>query len=171
MAGLKRIQGIYTKSPSGSSRVTITRPDNTDAYAAGDVFGTNPASNIEFENVLPEAGQHFYIVDAKIEVILAAVPTNMSTFTLHLFDSAPTAIADNAAWTLLEADASKYLGSIVFTLPVDLGGALIMWEKEINIKRKLAANSTSLYAQLETDGNYTPTSEEVINIQLETITA
>lgn len=166
----KRIQGIYTKSPSGSVRQTVTRPDNTTAYAAGDVFGTSPATNIEFENILPEAGQDFFLTDAKIEIILAAVPANMSTFTLHLYDSAPTAIADNEVWTLLAADASKYLGAIQFTLPVDRGEVLIMWEKTLNMKRRLASGSTSLYGQLVTDGNYTPTSEEVINLQLETIT-
>lgn len=168
---LRRIDGDYVKSPCGSSSVTITRPANATAYAAGDVFGTSPATNIEFEDILPTAGEHYYITDAKIEVILSAVPANMSTFTLHLYSSAPTAIIDNSAWTLLAADGAKYLGSIVFTVPADLGTTLIRWETNINIKRKLASGSTSIYGQLVTNGNYAPTSGQVIKLQLETISA
>jgi hypothetical protein len=168
---LRRIDGDYVKSPCGSSNVTITRPDNTTAYAAGDVVGTSPATNIEFENILQTAGEHYYITDAKIEVILSAVPANMSTFTLHLYSSAPTSITDNNAWTLLAADGAKYLGSIVFTVPADLGTTLIRWETNINIKRKLASESTSIYGQLVTNGNYTPTSEQIIKLQLEAISA
>lgn len=158
-------------SMSGSSTSTITRPDNTTQYAAGDVVGTIPATNIEFEKILPVKGAHFYITDAKIEVEKGSVPANMDTFTLHLFNEEPTEIADNAAWELLLADNDKYLGSITFTKPVDLGETLVMWEKEINIKRKLLSTSTSIFGQLVTNGNYTPASEDVIDIQLETVAA
>ena len=168
---IRRIDGDYVKSPCGSSSATITRPDNTTAYTAGDVFGESPATNIEFANILPTEAGHFYITDAKIEVVLSAVPANMSTFTLHLYSSAPTAIADNSAWTLLAADGAKYLGSIEFDTPTDLGTTLIDWQGSVNIKRKLASSSTSIYGQLVTAGNYTPTSGEVIKITLETIAA
>jgi hypothetical protein len=168
---IRRIDGNYIRSICGSSSAVITRPDNADAYAAGDVVGENPAENIEFTNVLPVAGGHFFITDAKIEVEKSAVPANMSSFTLHLFSEAPTAIADNASWTLLLADGGKYLGSIEFNTPEDLGTTLIMWAENINIKRKLADSATSLYGQLVTNGNYTPASEDVINLQLETVGA
>ena len=171
MSTIRRIDGNYTKSPCGSSTVTITRPDNTTAYTAGDVVGTSPAANYEFANILPTAGDHFYITDAKIEVEKSSVPAGMTTFTLHLYDAAPTAIADNSAWQLLLADGGKYLGSIQFTTPVDLGTTLISFLSQINIKRKLASGATSIYAQLETDGAWTPASEDVINITLETVGA
>lgn len=171
MTTIRRIDGIYAKSPCGSSTATITRPDNTTAYDIGDVVGTSPATNIEFTNILPTAGDHFYITDAKIEVEKSSVPAGMDTFTLHLYDSAPTAIADNTAWTLLLADGGKYLGSITFTVPVDLGTTLISFKTALGLKRKLAASSTSIYGQLETDAGWTPASEDVINITLETIAA
>jgi hypothetical protein len=168
---MKRVQGIYVKSQAGSSSASITRPDNTTAYAAGDVFGTDPATNIEFTNILQEAGQHFYIASVKLVYNVNAVPANMSTFTLHLFNAAPTAIADNAAWALLSADSSKYLGSIEITLPTDEGEVLVTFEDSINKKRKLASESTTIYGQLVTDGNFTPTSEAVVTITLETVGA
>jgi hypothetical protein len=95
----------------------------------------------------------------------------MSSFTLHLYDATPTAITDNLAWTLLLADGGKYLGSIQFSTPVDLGTTLIYWLENINIKRKLATGSTSIYGQLVTDAGWTPGSEDVINIDLETVGA
>lgn len=165
--GLSRIQGHYVKSPCGSPSATITRPDDTTAYTAGDVFGESPAANIEFTNVLPEAGQHFYIVGARLVYNADAVKANMSTFTLHLYSSAPTAIADNTAWTLIAADKDKYLGSIEITLPVDKGAVLVMHMDGLSLKRKLAASSTTLYGQLVTDGNFTPGSEDEIDISLE----
>ena len=171
MSTTRRIDGKYVKSPCGSSSVTITRPDNTTAYGAGDVFGSDPAANIEFENVVPTPGGHLYITDLKLVVALSAVPAGMAAWTLHLYDAEPTAIVDNAAWTLLAADASKYLGSIAITAPTDLGGALVTWEKGINMKRKCAEDVSSIFGVLVTDAGYTPTSEEEITLQLETVVA
>ena len=168
---MKRIEGEYTKSPCGSSSAIITRPDNTTTYAAGDIVGTNPATNITFANILPYSGGHFYITDLKLEIVKSSVPANMSTFTLHLYNAAPTAIADNAQWTLLAADGAKYLGSIDITLPEDLGETLIMFETKINKKCKLAASSTTIYGQLVTNGNYQPASQDVHKVTLETVAA
>lgn len=173
MDNVRRIDGSYSRSICGSSTATITRPNDTTAYAIGDVVGTNPATNITFSGILPTGVNdgHFYITDAKLEVEKSSVPANMSSFTLHLFSEAPTAIADNSAWTLLLADGDKYLGSIDFNTPEDLGTTLIRWVESINIKRKLATNSTTLYGQLVTNGNFTPAAQDVFNIQLETVGA
>jgi hypothetical protein len=100
-----------------------------------------------------------------------AVKASMDTFTLHLYDSAPTAIADNAAWTLISDDATKYLGSIIMPLPTDLGDVLISVKDNINIKRKLSSGSKILYGQLVTNGAFTPGAEDVINVMLETVGA
>ena len=170
MAG-KRIEGRYTRTPSGNPSATITRPDNATQYAAGDVVGTNPATNITFNNVMPMVDAHFYIVGVKLEIVKNAVPANMSSFTLHLFDAAPTAIVDNSAWALLAADASKYLGSIDINLPEDLGETLISFKDEVNMKRKLISSSQAIYGQLVTNGNYTPASYDVANIELQVIGA
>lgn len=168
---LKRIQGEYTKSPCGNPSNSITRPDNTTAYTAGDVFGTSPATNIEFANAYPEEGQHIYIVGAKIIYNSSSAIASMDSFTLHLFNSAPTAIADNTAWSLVTADKDKYLGSIEIDLPSDLGDVLVSFLDNINIKRKLADESTTLYGQLVTNGGFTPGSEDVLDISLEIVGA
>lgn len=167
----RRIDGYYAKSQGGNPGVSITRPDDTTAYTAGDVFGTSPGTNIEFEDTLPEDSQHFYIVGAKLIYNVNAVISGMSSFTLHLYDSAPTAIADNTAWTLVTADKDKYLGSIEIDTPVDLGDVLVSHKDSINIKRKLLTDSTSIYGILVTDGAFTPGSEDVIDISLQIVGA
>lgn len=171
MSNIRRVDGVYTKSQCGSSSVSITRPNDTTAYTAGDVFGTSPATNITFANILPEGEQHYYIVGIKLIYNTASVISGMNTFTLHLFSSVPTAIADNTAWALLSADKDKYLGSIEIDLPTDLGAVLITHKDNINIKRKLATSSTTIYGQLETDGAFTPGAQDVIDITIETVGA
>lgn len=168
---ITRYQGSYTKSQCGNPSTTITRPDNTTAYTAGDVFGTSPATNITFTDVLLEEGQHFYIVGARLLYNNNAVISGMSSFTLHLYDSAPTAIEDNSAWTLVSADKDKYLGSIEIDVPTDVGDVIVSHKDNINIKRKLASSSTTIYGQLETDGGFTPGSEDVIDISLQIVGA
>jgi hypothetical protein len=168
---MKWIEGAYVKSPSGSSLATITRPDDdTTAYDAGDVVGTIPATNIEFENAMPVSGEHYYITGLKLKIVKSSIPAGMTSFTLHLFSSAPTAIADNTAWTLKAVDADKYLGSIKI-VPEDKGEVLIKWEDSVNMKRKLISGASSVFAQLVTDAGWAPTSEDVIELQLETIVA
>src|SRR4030042_3959528 len=158
---MKAIEGAYSKSISGVSLVTITRPANETPFSAGDVYGPAATANLTFANILPNTGQHFYIVNAYMYVVLATVPANMSTFTLHLFSSAQTAIADNAAWVLVTGDKDKYFGSITFSLPAVKGG-VILWSQieDINIKRKLDVLSNTIYGQLVTNGAYTPASAE-----------
>ena len=167
---MKRIEGDYVKSPCGSSSATVTRPNDTTAYNAGDVVGTNPATNIEFTNAMPVSGEHYYIVGLKIKIVKSSIPAGMTSFTLHLFSSAPTAIADNTAWTLLAVDADKYLGSITIT-PEDKGEVLVKWEDGVNMKRKLPSGASSVFGQLVTDAGWTPASQDVIKLQLETIVA
>lgn len=168
---IRRIDGNYVKSQCGNPSVSITRPDNTTAYTAGDVFGTSPATNIEFADSLPEDSQHYYVVGARIVYNENAVPSGMSSFTLHLFNAAPTAIADNIAWTLLSADKDKYLGSIEIDVPVDLGDVLVSHKDNINIKRKLADDSKTIYGQLVTNGGFTPSAESVLDISLQIVGA
>lgn len=97
----------------------------------------------------------------------AAIPAGMSTFRLHLYNAAPTAIADNAAYNLPAGDRAKYLGYISLSTPVDLGATLWAQDDNINFSGKLAA--TSLYGILQTVGAYAPTAECVKTIALNVV--
>jgi len=142
---------------------TITRPDNTTAYTAADVVG-NTSSIIEFGRLSP--GTHM-IKGARLLYGENAIPGGMAAYNLHLYDWSPTNIADNAAWTLSEADSTHYLGKVVLTLPVDLGAACFSKDDSVNMTINVADNASSVFGLLETVGGYTPVAETVHTISLD----
>jgi hypothetical protein len=142
---------------------TKTRPDNTIAYAIGDVVGADPATNWEFTN-FGVIGQKIIILKAILQIHLNAVPSGMGGFTFHLFNSAPTAITDNSAYNLISADRTKSMGYIDFDVPKDKGDTLITQVENLNAE--VIMTGTSLFGVLETLGAYTPTSQVVKSIQL-----
>jgi len=150
----------------------FTRPNLTDAYAAGDVLSdsTSAPNYLTFAGV-GTAGATVVISSAKLIASKAstnlAVPSGCSGWRLHLFKTAPTAIADNAAFTTLaEADAAagKYCGYITISTPVDVGYNI--FSQDDNINKYVTLTGTSLYGILETIGAYTPTASVVKTIDL-----
>ena len=156
----------YVKSGASYVTATQTRPNDTVSYTAYDVVGQNPGANVTFSNVSSVSGGHIIIQSACLEVDVAAVPTGMSSFRLHLYDAAPTVIADNAAYDLPSGDRAKYLGYIEFDTPIDLGATLWSQKDALGMKRKLAAGSTALYGILQTIGGFTPSASTVKSISL-----
>lgn len=148
----------------GYSTSSKKRPADTTAYSAGDVV----APSLTFSDVLYSDSGHFVIMSASIMIDVNAVPSGMTTFKLHLYDSTPTTIADNSAYNLPVADRTYYLGSFLFDAPADLGDTLYSCKENINFKRKFLGDSKTLYGVLETTGGYTPTSESTITIKLHT---
>ena len=153
-------------SNAGEPSVSQTRPNDTTPYTALDVVGTDPATNMIFTTALPIAGSHFVVMGASLRVDVGTKPATMDGFRLHLYDSAPTAIADNTAFNIPSADRSKYLGYITLTTPTDFGDTLYGQTDNINFKRKLAVGSTTLYGILETIAGYTPTASTVKTVTL-----
>ena len=147
---------------------TITRPDDTTAYAALDVVGEGTAANLVFENAGPSGGQ-VIINSVSLRIDAAALPTTISTFRLHLYNAAPTAIADNAAFNLIAADRAKYLGYVDISSPIDVGDTLWSQDNGIGTIVKLAANSTTLYGVLQTVAAYTPTALVVKTVTLHNV--
>lgn len=152
------LQGTLTVSSGGfKSKPTVTRPNDTTPYAAGDVVG----GAITFASIGP-AGGHVMLTSCDLMVALAAVPSGMTSFRLHLYDvTPPSALADNTAWDLPSGDRASYLGYVDMGLPVDLGSTLYVQTDSVNRQSKLAAASTSLFGYLVTTGAYTPTASEV----------
>ena len=85
-----------------TSKVSFTRPANTNTYGAGDVVGATVAA-LEFPNLI-NGGGHVMITDVDFRIDLAAVTSGMGNFRLHLYNvtppsaaAAPTATA-SAPW-------------------------------------------------------------------------
>jgi hypothetical protein len=133
------------------SKPTVTRPANTTAYTAGDVVG----GAIEFADIGPYAGD-ILITTASLRINIAAIPSGMTSFTLHLYDiTPPSALADNAAWDLPAGDRNNYLGQINLGSPADLGSTLRVQTDQVNTQVRLGG-SYSVWGYLVTNGGFTP---------------
>jgi hypothetical protein len=152
-----------------TSSVTITRPNDTAAYAANDVIGaaTGSTAAVEFTNVGPSGG-NIFITSAEFEVRAAALISGETSYRLHLYSvTPPSALGDNAAHDLPSGDRASYLGYISLGTPVDLGSTLYVGTDGINKHIKLAG--TSLFGYLVTIGAFTPAAETVRKVTLHTV--
>lgn len=168
-------RGRYSSTPVDGdcfrSVVTFTRPTNTTAYTAGAVVGIDASGSAgsaihTFTNV-GSPGGYIYLQSAALLINTTTAPA--SAFRLHLFQSSPTAILDNAVRDLKAADRNSYLGSFGFPTVADLGDFAFSRADYIGTLLKLADNSTSLFGQLEALSAYTPSSGTEYSIRLNTI--
>ena len=160
------------------SSVTITRPSNTTAYAAGDVIGVadggTPANAgsavIQLTNVGPGGG---YVLVQSVRLLIGntSVPSGMGAFRLHLYTAAPTAILDNAAFGLAGGEVSSYVGYVDLQTPQDFGSVLFAQADYVGTLVNLASASTTLWAELETRGAYTPASGTTYDLRVMTLEA
>lgn len=144
---------------------SYTRPNDTNIYAANDVISdsTSSPTNLVIATGLT-SGSSCIITSARIRVDIAAVPAGMGGFRLALFNAAPTAINDNAAFDVIDADKAKLLDIIDIDTPVDLGSRIFGTTKNINSHIQLA--TANLYAQLITKNSYTPSAQDVLTVYL-----
>jgi hypothetical protein len=145
--------------------VTITRPSNTTAYAAGDVIGVadsgTPANAGSAIITLPSIGPSGgYVMLHSIRLLIGntSLPTGMAGFRLHLYTASPTAILDNAPFDLVSGEVATYAGFVDLPTPQDLGSTLHSQVDYAGPLIKLASGQSSLWAELETRGAYTPAS-------------
>jgi hypothetical protein len=152
---------------------TITRPDDTTAYAAKDAIADSASAPtaLTFTRLGRELNGEGYITGARIATNQAA---NVARFKLHLYRVAPTAINDNAAFTLLWANRATRIGAVTFAAcategtgsdmavaqayPSDGGGLVLPF--------KCASTDDDVYGLLETLDAFTPAALQVFYIEL-----
>lgn len=146
---------------------TLTRPSDTNAYAAGDIVAnaTSNASVITFSNcarILAGTG----VVTAAVMIDSAAPVTKLDA-ELYLFSSSPATDDDNEALNISDSDALKLIGVIDFGGdPYVTGANCIYQQLGVNIMFECAAASKDLYGILVARNIYTPVSAEVFTIKL-----
>jgi hypothetical protein len=153
--------------PRFISKVAVTRPNNSTAYAALDALGTDPASVIEFSNIAPTGGGTIVLLYASLMINVSS--GGLSQTRLHLYNSAPTAIADNAAFNLPSGDRAKYLGFITLGAPIDLGDT--MFAEDDLLRKTVTATSSSVFAIAETSAVFTPVANTVKTWELRSVEA
>lgn len=142
---------------------TITRPNDTTAYTALDVVSTQAGAVLEFATLGKPNGVSL-LTELRYMVDTGTVPSGMGAFRLHLYNAAPTAIADNAAFNLPAADRAKYVGFIEFGTPLDLGDTLFSQKEDL--RKQVALSGGSLYGILQTVNGFTPTANRIKTITL-----
>jgi hypothetical protein len=146
-------------SPRYYSTVSVTRPADTTAYTELDVLGATSASVLEFANIAPVGGGPIVLLYASLTVSIGTLPAGLGQTRIHLYSSAPTAIADNAAFNLPSGDRSLYLGYITLGAPADLGDTLFV--EDDFLRKTIVATSSSVFAITQTLGAFTPSASTV----------
>jgi hypothetical protein len=156
----------------GYSRATVTRPNDTNQYTAGDAISdsTSAPTVMTFRNAIREGSgaiQQAYLLDS----------ANQSTkldAELWLFSTAPTAVNDNAAITFTDAELANLVAVIDFSVAdakVGLatsgaGGNAINIQGSLGIPVSLQAHSNDLFGVLVARNAYTPVAQEAFTITL-----
>ena len=154
--------------------VTFTRPANTTNYTAADVIGVadavtpaNAGSAIHEFVGAGRAGGLFQILGATCIINSTTVPTGMTTLKLHLFNAAPAAILDNAAFALGAADRSLYLTQVDLPAVAAIGAGFVRSSVDVSAERPIVLTSSSVFGLLVTDAGVTsPASGLEFRLQL-----
>ena len=151
-----------------TAAVTLTRPADTNAYAAKDAVSdsTSAPTVLTFSNIARLNGGSGYITKARL---MTNQSSNIARYRLHLYHTAPAAINDNSQFTLLWANRTNRVGYIDFDAlntegtGSDAAGAL---NTAIRLAFVCAAASDDLIGRLETLDAFTPANAQVFYIEL-----
>ena len=143
---------------------SITRPADTAQYAAGDALANSTsaptAGGGTFTGVTSVAGGSAILTD--LMIVSSNAPATPMQGEVWLFDTAPTAMNDNAAWSLSDAEALTLVDVIPFALTTIGNNSLAAIQRGTGITTVGSANLRFLIRVVNA---YTPASGEVITIR------
>jgi hypothetical protein len=145
--------------------VTFSRPGDTTGYTAGDVVGSASSAVHQLTNAGPVGGA-VLVQSVDMYVGTNAVPAGMGAFRVHFFNAAPSGVADNTVFNLTTAERSGYCGFVDLPAPQDFGDTLWTQADYGGRMIKLASGQTTLWAEIETRGAYTPASGTTYELQV-----
>lgn len=149
------------------SSVTVTRAANQTPYTANDTVG----GAIAFGTVGPSAGR-VLIQSIILRPRITAVPSGMGNFRLALYNvTPPSALADNAAWTIPSGDQASLLCVLDLGTPaLPAASSVDLYIARYNIGLEVLLAGTALWGYLITDAAFTPAANsEVYAVDLKTI--
>jgi hypothetical protein len=115
------------------------------SHTAGDSNGTAQEFKLldRFGGAIP-AGSTIRITSASLQINGATIET--TAWRVHLFNvTPPSALADDAAFTLASGDRASYLGYVDISQVVDIGDTLYMDMPNLNKQCKLLGSSVFGY--------------------------
>lgn len=151
--------------------VTVTRPANTTAYAAGDVIDAATGAGLTFANVVRVPADKGIIVGTVI--VDSANQATLPTLELWLF-SAPLAAYDNdnIAFTPTDADLLNLVGVVALSntfvgdATIGVGGNAVHTSGQIVLPFECADASRDLIGVLVVRNAYTPISAEQFTVAI-----
>ena len=148
---------------AGTATTTITRPADTNAYTANDAFAdstTVPTSGgFTLSSMCRTSGGSGVITDA---TIIYSTSSSVSG-TFYIYDSAPTAQNDNAAWSVSDSDQLKLVGTIPFVTVAD-GVNAVQNVQNLNMGYTCSGSANLRYMVKITTG-YTPASGDTLTLR------
>jgi hypothetical protein len=148
-----------TASLGVAAAAEITRPANATPYTFGDAISDNATAYMTLAGVTRVASSVGYISGIQLETDLR---TSTQQVRVHLFSAAPTAIADNAPFTMLYANKAIALGFIdlpAFQSGPDNGSTSARTFLNDGLRFRIvsdASGSPSIYGLLEDRSASTP---------------
>lgn len=143
---------------------SVTRPADTNAYTANDVWADSTSAPTSGGFTLTNAGglSGGSGVISDIMFTSSAVPGTLLQGELHIFNQAATAVNDNAAWNLSDADALNRIAVVPFTLTADANNSFLHVQN-LNIGFT-CSGSANLRFLVKVKNAYTPASGEVLTV-------
>lgn len=142
------------------SSVNTTRPSDTTAYTAGDVYG-----GLQTFSSIGMSNSSVVVTSVSLRLNVTSVPSGMAGFRLHLYSATPSSLADNAVWSLTTGDRSIYEGYVDLAVPTAIGSS-ILYSQNDYINKQVKLTTSALYGYLVTLGAYTPASATTSTIEI-----
>lgn len=169
------MQGVASMTPvqevgyQVTCTTSITRPADTNAYTANDVWADSTSAPTSGGFTLTGAGRASGGSGMVTDIMFtsSAVPGTLLQAELHIFNQAATAVNDNAAWNLSDADALNRIGIVPFTMLADANNSYFH-AQNLNIGFTCSGSANLRYL-VKVKNAYTPVSAEVLTVTAKTI--
>jgi hypothetical protein len=150
-------------APGLYASVSVTRPATAPTYAAGDVVG----GALDF-NLAAISGSSIEIRTTSLRKDVAALIAGETSYILHCYNvTPPSALADDAPWTLPAGDRAAYLGPINLGTPIAATSTLYV---ELNaVGKMLRLSGTHLFGYLVTSGSFAAVASTVYTVNVHAV--
>ncbi len=145
---------------------SITRPADSNAYAANDAYAQSTSAPLTGGYMLLGAARTLGGSGKITDAIVVASAATAYVGELWLFNTRVTAIADNAAFTITDAEALTLVGIIPFSTSDTTAANAVSYITGLDYRYTCAANDTSLYFLVKVMGVVTPGSAEILSVAI-----
>lgn len=151
-----------------TATTSITRPADTTAYAAGDAIANSTSAptsgGFVFSGIARASGKSGIMSDL---IVTSSNPAGGLSGEVYIFDTSVTAVNDNAAFGISDAEAKTLVAKIPFTLSANTNNAMAqVTNLAIGFE---AVGSANLYFLVRVTAAYTPISGEELTFRLKAL--